>query len=200
MQAPAGFDQVAALLQALQQRQIPPLPGGVSQPVTAPAPAMAPTRTAAPPPQTDALGLLRVILTNPQLQQALQFMPAGAATPPPVQLPVPAAAPGQARPVQVPLGAVLNALVALSGRAMTELNENVSEEEPEIPGYLVGDDGDLLVDPASADDRAALVTHLFVLSDAAQRSGWYPQLGDASEGADVELDESEEWAREAGIL
>jgi hypothetical protein len=201
MQAPAGYDQIAALLQALQQRQIPPLPGAVSQPVGALAPAMPPMRTAAPPPQTDALGLLRVILTNPQLQQALQFMPAGAATPPPVQLPVPTpAAPGQARPVQVPLGAVLNALVALSGRAMTELNENVSEEEPEIPEYLVGDDGDFLVDPASADDRAALVTHLFLLSDAAQRSGWYPQLEGASDEADVELDESEEWARDAGIL
>jgi hypothetical protein len=189
-----GIDQLTALLQALQQRQIPALPG-VSQPAAAPAPA------GALPPQTDALGLLRVLITNPQLQQALQSVRAGAVTPPPVQLPVPVPdTPTQLQPVQVPIAAVLNALVALSGRAMTELNEHVSEDEPEVPDYLVGPDGDFVVDPASADDRAALVSHLFLLSDAAQRSGWYPQLNGTPEEADVERDETEKWARDAGFL
>lgn len=191
---PAGFDQIAALLQALQQRQIPALPGGPPPPAAAAAPA------AAPSPQPDAVGLLRLILTNPQLQHALRVGPSGA-SPPPVQLPVPVpGAPTELRTTTIPMAAVLNALVALSGRAMTELNENASEDEPEVPEYLVGPDGDFLVDPASADDRAALVTHLFVLSDAARNSGRYPQLSGAPERADVELHESDEWARDAGFL
>ena len=188
-------DRMISLLQALQQRQIPALPGGPSEPAAAPA--MGPLPGSAPP-QTDALGLLRLLLTNPQMHQALQSARAGA-TPPSVRLPVPAPDGTQLRPVQIPIAAVLNALVALSGRAMTELNENVSEEEPELPDYLVGPDGDLVVDPASADDRAALVAHLFLLNDAAQRSGWYPQMSGA-EDADVERDDPETWARDAGFL
>ena len=180
MQPVAGMDQLAALLQALQQRQIPPLPAPAPQPVM--------PQIAAPAQQPDALGLLRLMLTNPQLQQALQGVPGvggygyGA---PGVQLPVPVpAAPQQLRSVQIPLAAVFSALGSLAARSETgQLAESLDEEPPE---YLVGDDGYYIVDPASADDRDALVAHLFRLSDAAQ-------------GLGLELDESEEFANAAGF-
>jgi len=194
---PAGIDQIALLLQALQQRQIPPLPGPVVQPAPAPAPVHAQ-------PRTDALGLLRLILTNPQLQQALQSGAPGAAAatmPRSVELPVPApAAPRHVRSVPIPLGAVMNAIAALAGQSMTELNEYTREEESEVPEYLVDEAGDFVVDPASADDRAALVAHLFRLSDATQRSGRYPRLNRRPAPARVELDEHDQWARDAGFI
>jgi len=191
------LDQIALLLQALRHRQIPALPGAAMQPAAAPLPAPAP----AAPRQPDALGLLRVILTNPHLQQALQSAPApGAGVQPAVQLPVPSpAAPAQTRSVPIPLGAVMNAIAALAGQSMTELSENMSEEDAEVPSYLVDDDGNFIVDPASPDDRAALVTHLFRLSEEAQRSGWFRQPGRRFGEADAELDESEQFALEAGF-
>ena len=187
-QAPPGsVDQIAAFMQALQQRQIPPIPGSASTTIPG---AM---------PQTDALGLIRTILTNPYLQQALQ--PAGAAGGAParaVQLPVPSqAAPGGQRSVTIPLGAVLRALIAASGEALTELYEQSGEDEAELPEYLVGEDGDFLVDPVSDDDRAALVAHLFRLNDAAR------QAEEASRSAwnedDAGMDESDAFALAAGF-
>ena len=193
---PSGFgDQLGWLLQALGQRQIPPLPGSAAPPAATPTPMAAPA-----PPQPDAFGLLRTILTNPQLQHALQAAPAFGAAARSVMLPVPSpAAPQQTRQVPVHLGAVMNAIAALAGQSMHELNENVSEEEPEIPPYLVDDDGNFIVDPASPDDRAALVTHLFRLSEEAQRSGRYPQRRSRFGEADAELDESDRFAFEAGF-
>jgi hypothetical protein len=197
-QPAAGFDQIAMLLQALMQRQIPPLPAPVPQPV-APPPAAAPM-----PAQPDAFGLLRMILTNPQLQQALQSAPvsaAAAAVPRTVALPVPSPmAPNQMRNVPIPMGAVMNAILALAGQSMTTLHESVSEDEPEVPAYLVGEDGEFLVDPGSDDDRAALVAHLFRLSDAAQRSGRYPQPHRRPRAPDRQLDASDAWARAAGFF
>jgi hypothetical protein len=195
---PAFVDQLGWLLQALRQRQIPPLPGPAPQPIAPPVPVQ--IAAPAPPPQPDALGLLRTILTNPQLQQALQSAPAFGAAARSVALPVPSpAAPQRARQVPIPLGAVMNAIAALAGQSMTELNENMSEEEPEIPSYLVDDDGNFIVDPASPDDRAALVAHWFRVSEEAQRSGSFPQRRGRFGEADAELDESEQFAFEAGF-
>jgi len=185
---PAGFDQLAALMQALQQRQIPPLPGATPQ-----------QPAAAPPPQTDALGLLRTILTNPHLQQALQ--PSGGGPPQPVQLPVPShTAPAGHRNVNIPLGAVLRALMAASGEALVELYEQTGEDEAEVPEYLVGEDGDFLVDPASDDDRAALVAHLFRLNEAAQQYGGDSQPEWREDEDAGEMDESDAFALDAGFL
>ena len=118
-----------------------------------------------------------------------------------VELPIPATgAPRQTQSVRIPLAAVVNALAALTGPTMTELNESTSEEDPEVPAYLVDDNGDFFVDPASADDRAALVAHLFRVSNATQRSGRFPQLRRPSAEADGELDESDAWARAAGFF
>jgi hypothetical protein len=153
----------------------------------------------AAPAQPDAFGLLRMILTNAQLQQALQ--PAAAGMPRTVALPVPSpTAPRQVRTVPIPMAAVMNAILALAGQSVTELNEAVGEDDPDVPAYLVAPDGEFLVDPASADDRAALVTHLFRLSDAAQRSGRYPQLTRRPAQAGRKLDAADEWARAAGFL
>ena len=159
----------------------------------------------APAPQPDALNLLRIILTNRQLQQTLRSPAATmGAVPRTVQLPVPApSAPGQVRSAEIPLGAVMNAIAILAGQSMAELNETMREDEPEIPDYIVSDDGDFVVDPASSDDRAALVAHLFRLNDEAERSGWFAEMDgrpdEAPDEADAELDESDEWAEAAGF-
>lgn len=186
----AGLDQIAALLQALQQRQIPPLAPPAPSPATVPAA------------QTDALAMLRVILTNPQLQRALQpAAPGGAPMSRTVQLPVPTpAAPQQLRPVPIPLHAVLGAILSLAGNTTGRPGEDLGDDEASFPEYLVGDDGRFLVDPSSADDRAALVAHLFRLNDAARRSGRYPQLRRRPGAAAFGRDSSDDWAREAGFL
>ena len=183
------------LLQALQQRQIPSLPGPYMQPAAAP--------------QHNALALLGLILANPNLQRSLQSARVAGTTPRTVQLPVPATtAPGQTRSVSIPMGAVINAIAALAGQSMTELNESTPEDDPEMPSYLVGDDGDYLVDPASSTDRAALVAHLFRLNDEAQRAGYGVDGEDEAAGdteandreGDEESDGSEAWAEDAGFI
>jgi len=160
----AGGDQLAALLQALQQRQIPPLPGAPSAfAASAPAPMAAPAPAAAPQ-QPNALALLGTILTNPQLQQAFQ-----SGAPRSVHLPVPsAAAPGQARSVPIPINTVLSAILSLAGRSMTELAEAGEEDDDDAPLYVLGDDGYMLVDPRDADQRDALIAYLFRLNAAAR--------------------------------
>ena len=194
--AAAGVDTMGMLLHALQQRQIPPLPGPYTQPT--------------PVPQQNAMSLLSLMLSNPNLQRTLQSAHLTGVAPRAVELPVPATtAPLRTRQVQIPLGAVMNALSALAGQAMTELNESTPDDDPEMPSYLVGDDGDVLVDPASPDDRAALVAHLFRLSDEVQRAGSdqsdeaeyvEDEAADSDEGAGYEQDESEVWAAEAGFI
>ena len=93
----------------------------------------------------------------------------------------------------------MNALTALAGQAMTELNESTPDDDPEMPSYLVGDDGDFLVDPGNPSDRAALVAHLFRLSDEVERSG-YGQTDEAAYREDDSEDESEAWAEAAGFI
>jgi len=178
-------------MQALQQRQIPPLP--------------APAVTA---PQADGLGLLRLILSNPQFQQSLQQAAmTGAGAVAPVALPMPAAqVPGGMRSMDIPLGAVINAIAGLTGPALMQLNARTSEADPEVPEYLVSEDGEFIVDPASSDDRASLVVHVFEVSDEAQRLAFQQQgqLSRSSQSSQrrayTELDEADEWAREVGLL
>ena len=151
------------------------------------------------------------MLANPNLQRTLHAAHITGVPPRSVELPVPAtAAPPRTRQVQIPLGAVMNALNLLAGQAMTELTESTPEDDPEMPSYLVGDDGDLLVDPADPNDRAALVAYLFRLSDEVERSG-YAEAAQAEPAEDEaaayyedetedEQDESEEWAEAAGFI
>jgi hypothetical protein len=187
-QPAANIDLLAALLQSLGQQQIPPLPGSPLAPTTAPA--------VSPP---NALSLLSMILSNPQLHQALQQAAVmGSAAPRSVPLTMPAPALPHMRSLRLPLGAVVNTILRLAGEAMTELNEQTSEADPEVPEYLVSEAGDFIVDPTSPDDRAALVAHLFRIDDEARRVGalWQAESSDSA----GELDESDEWAREAGFM
>jgi hypothetical protein len=177
-QPQVGVDQIAALLQALQQRQIPQLPGAApSSPFAASAPAPAPAAPAAPQ-QPNALALLGTILTNPQLQQVLQSGPARN-----IQLPVPsAAAPGHARSVPIPLNAVLSAVLSLAGHSMSELAEAGEADSDDAPLYALGDDGYMLADPRDSDQRDALIAYLFRLNAAARDAGWYPQADGSDAG------------------
>jgi len=180
-------DRLAQLMQALQQRQIPPLP------VAAPPAMAAPSWPGSP--QADGLALLRLILLNPQFQQALgQAVTGSGVAPPPVRLPMPAIEPpSRMRPVDIPLGAVLNAISALTGPALMQLNARTSEEDPEVPAYLVSEEGEFVVDPSSPDDRASLVVHMFEASDEAQR------LAALRRRQSRPQDETDLWAYEFGL-
>jgi len=178
-------------MQALQQRQIPPLPApGMSAPY-------------APAPQADGLGLLTMILSNPQFQQALQQAAmTGAGTAAPVALPIPALQPpARMRSVDIPLGAVINAIAGLTGPALMQLNARTSEADPEVPEYLVSEEGEFVVDPASSDERAALVIHMFEVSEEAQRlAALRQQRQSRPRRADTEPDDADAWARDVGLL
>jgi hypothetical protein len=78
---------------------------------------------------------------------------------------------------------------------MMQLNSTTSESDPEVPEYLVGDDGGFIVDPADADDRASLVVHLFQMSDEAQRLAAQRPRARAYDG----LDDSDNFARDFGF-
>ena len=177
-----AFDQFGHMFNALQQGQIPPLPApSPQQPGSYGTPQAGPFGF-------DATALLRMMMGNPQFQQALQSAAvmgqSGART---IGLPVPQ--PGGARTVQVPLGAAVNTVRELAERALSELNASTREDEPEVPEYLLSEEGDFLVDPASSDERAALVAHLFSMNDAAMRRQ-----------QPLDLDEADAWARDAGFF
>lgn len=188
--------QLAWLLQALQQRQIPPLPG-VSQ-----APALAAAPPAAPPapalaPAADGLALLRLILANPQFQQALAGGGPGGMPAPAMSLPMPPR-PGTAQPrrTRIPIGAVLNAVALLAGQSLNELSEQTAEDAPDVPEYLVGEDGEYIVDPSDPPSRASLVAHYFRVSDAIRRR----QPASAPRPTPPSpLTDADAWARDAGF-
>jgi hypothetical protein len=198
--APAALDQLTLLLQALQQRQIPPLPGAAPQTPVSAAPMPVPVA------QADGLGLLRLILTNPQFQQTLHLAASmGAAGPRAVSLPVPVVSqPHQRRALDLPLGAVMNAIALLARQSMTELNASTREDEPEVPSYLVDEEGEYIVNPADPAARASLVTQWFQVSEQAELADEAERLeqGNETTGAyepDAELDESDAWAEDAGF-
>jgi hypothetical protein len=147
----------------------------------------------APVPSLDATSLLALLLRNPQLQQAAQAIGTGGAPPRSLALPVPAPGnPTGARPLDLPLGAVMNAIALLASRSMEELNGLTSEDDPEVPEYMIGEEGEFLADPGSPEDRAALVVEWF---RAAEEGGF---AGGTLESEDT-LDEAEAWARDAGL-
>src|SRR6185295_3008722 len=116
------------------------------------------------------------------------------------QLPLPAPGyPGGARSTSIPMGAVMNAIASLAGQSMTQFNAGTREDEAEVPEYLVDEEGEFVVDPASAEERAALVAHLFRMNEHAHRAGWFRPPSEVEPevvAEDVsEVDETELWAR-----
>ena len=203
-----GAGQIGGMMQALRGRQVPAIRGGVSpgaggrrpspRQIRRPAGGRPAVRGRAGAPgggQLNATALLGLLTSNPQLMQALRSAPllrrAGARR---VEVDIP-----NSGPVSIPLGEVMNAFAHLARASMHELNGLASEDDAEIPEYLLGDDGEPLVDPANEEERAALALHLLRLDGEADR---YAELNDlvASDGYfEGDLDESELWAREAGF-
>ena len=95
------------------------------------------------------------------------------------------------------MAAVLNAIALLAGEAMAEMNEQTAESAPEVPEYLIGEDGGFVVDPGSGPARAALVTHLFRISDAASR--WPAQGAPPTRIVRSPDSSADAWARDAGF-
>ncbi len=152
------------------------------------------------------MAMLRTIMGNPQLQQAMYWSSMmGQAAPRNLQLPIPAPGyPGDVRTVAIPMGAVMGTISTLAGSSRNQMGATTREDESEVPEYLVDEDGGFVVDPGSPDDRLALVAHLFLLNEEAQRSGWFRPPGESDGEADFDKeeageDESEQWAVEAGF-
>ena len=87
---------------------------------------------------------------------------------------------------------------------MTELNTSTREDEPEVPSYLVDEQGDYIVNPADATARASLVPCLFELSEQAELAELAEQTEDLEQAietdeTEAEMDESDGWAAEAGF-
>ncbi|MGD8588233.1 MAG: hypothetical protein PVG22_05320 [Chromatiales bacterium] len=193
-----GAGQINRFMQALQGRQIPSLPRGGQRPASPRPPAARPatgrptaTPTAAPGRgQFNATALLGLIMNNPQLMQAIRGAPfarqAGVRR---VEVNIP-----NGESVSIPLADVLNTFAVLAQESVLELNDTSSEYAENIPEYLIGEDGEFIVDPQSAEDRAALVLHLLRLDGEMERYAEWDDLN-----AYDETEESDLWVREAGF-
>ena len=74
-----------------------------------------------------------------------------------------------------------------------EVNANTAEGDPEIPEYLVDDEGEFVVDPADADARAALVAHLFRIDAKVRRNQ------ETAVRSDTPDSDADAWARDLGF-
>jgi hypothetical protein len=155
--------------------------------------ALRPPAPAAAAPAMDATALLSTILSAPQLQQALRSAatlgPAAARS---LQLPAPT--PAGTQSVSVPLGAAMNAIMTLARQSMAEIDEQTQEDEAEVPEYLVGEDGEFVVDPGSPEARAARVAQLFQAARGVERA----RAGELMDRIGPGADDPDAWAREAG--
>lgn len=101
--------------------------------------------------------------------------------------------------VSIPMADVVNTISRLARASAVELHALDDEDAPEIPEYLVGEDGDYIIDPECPEAREALVLeYLRDQSEAdryAELSGWDDMAG----GGGYDTDAPEEWAREAGF-
>lgn len=188
----AGGAQAQQLLRQLQMQQLRQQQLRQQQAGTTaqrPGTPTAPTGTPAAGGQLNATALLGLLLSNrgglqQVLQRALQQAPVtGSAARREVVVEVPSNAGGyeSTRSVSIPLGAVMNTIASLATQSMVELNANTHESDPEIPEYLLGEDGQFIVDPANPDQRAALVLHYLRAARHAEYDG------------DTDDDESEDW-------
>jgi hypothetical protein len=142
--------------------------------------------------------MLQQLFGNPQLLQALaQGIVGGPTAPREVVLEI-AGHEGTTEAVAIPLGAVMNAIATLATEAMVELNAQTHPAESEVPSYLLGQEGELIVDPANTEARAALVVDYFRRARQAERAGLVgggeADWGDEAfgEGFDEDFDEDDE--------
>jgi len=209
----AGFAQ--NLLGNIRPGQTPRLPTGVQSPApagrsypgrpmapAAPAARLSPGRTR-PVARTAAAGRLPLnntaqfasLLNNPQIMQALRSAlfrgREGAFR---VEADI-----SNSMPASIPLRDVMVTIARLAQESALELNALAGEDAAEVPSYLISEDGEYIVDPESAEDRDALVLENLRRQSELER---YDDLGGyvAMDGvAGNEMDESEVWAREAGL-
>jgi len=159
----------------------------------------------------DATALLGLLLSNPQIMQSVRGAPIASqgVAPPSVQVNVPGSG-----PTAIPLGDIMNVFAMLMQRSVEELSDLeaesdlTSEDDPAVPEYLFGEDGELLVDPANAQDRAAYTLELLrkhvaeaqCWRDGGLAADWdTPNPFDRSGAFARGTDESDLWAYEAGF-
>jgi hypothetical protein len=100
---------------------------------------------------------------------------------------------------RIPTGDVMATIARLARESALELNALAGEDAAEIPDYLISEDGEFVVDPEFDEDREALVLEYLRRQGEIDR---YDEPGGrvVIEGsAGNEMDESEVWAREAGL-
>jgi hypothetical protein len=139
----------------------------------------------------NATALLSLLLSNPQLQQALRAAPVlGQAGPQAMSLGVPTASGGQAQ-AAIPIASVMNLIAALASRSTRELVEAFGEDEA-TPDYLLDEYGGRLVDPGVPEQQAAVALQYFRLAGESVRFS-------ESDEDETSLDESDRWLMEAGL-
>jgi hypothetical protein len=70
-----------------------------------------------------------------------------------------------------------------------------TEDEQQVPDYLLADDGSLLADPASPQERAAVALQRLRIGAEARRY----DLAGAGRFDRTRLDAADVWARDAGL-
>ena len=94
---------------------------------------------------------------------------------------------------------VMEVLANVAREAATELNALADEDATEVPDYLVGEDGEYVIDPECAEDREALVRENLILQGELVRYDGLDRLVGMEGMAGSEMDDSEVWARDAGF-
>lgn len=95
------------------------------------------------------------------------------------------------------MGDVMSTIARLAHESSLELNALAAEDATELPDYLIGEDGEYIVDPGCVEDRTALV--LAELRSQGERDR-YDELAESieMEGFDEgEMDEPEVWTDDA---
>jgi hypothetical protein len=164
--------QGPTLIQNLRTGQIPQIAGPPTpavRPSASSLPGMA-GAAASPAPaaggQLDATALLGLLMSNPQLQQALRSAAVLGQAARPVELVVPTE--GGPTTVSIPLHAVMNTVAEMAERASVEL---APEADEALPGYLLNEAGEAIVEPSNPPAHAALVLHYFRMAGEAERFG-----------------------------
>ncbi len=209
----AGFAQ--NILGGIRPGQTARLPAGVQRVVQAGRPYVQRLRTPAartgrrPPARTRTVAPTRApgrqplnntaqfasLLNNPQIMQALRSaLLRGREAALHVETDI-----VSGMPVEIPMSEVMKVLANLANEAAIELDALEGGDAAEVPEYLVGEDGELIIDPECAEEREALVLENLILQGEFVRyAGLDGSVG--MEGiAGSEMDDSEAWAREAGF-